>query len=63
MTTSTPTMSQDSTVRARLREVARIVGDLLRERRRADDRSLASVFTASEREFERWFHPTVHERE
>lgn len=34
------------------REAARMVGDLLREERRADDASLAEVFAASERDFE-----------
>lgn len=62
MKTPTPNMTQDSIARAREREAARLVGDLLREERRADDRSLASVFAASEREFESWFHEADHER-
>lgn len=63
MTTPTPNLTPDSTARARLREAARLVGDLLREERRADDRSLASVFAASEREFENWFREADNERE
>lgn len=35
-----------------LREAARVVGNLLREERRADDESLAEVFAESERDFE-----------
>lgn len=62
MKTPTPNMTQDSTARAREREAARLVGDLLREERRADDRSLASVFAASEREFESLVHEADHER-
>lgn len=63
MTPRTPKMPQDSTSHEDLLEAARLIGDLLREERRADDRSLANEFAASEREFERWFNSDEsHER-
>ncbi len=61
-TIPSPEMPQIPTDRARLRELARIVGDVLREERRAADRSLVNEFAASEADFEGWIN-TANARE
>ncbi len=61
-TIPTTKVTQDSNDRAQMREAARLLGNLLREERRAADLSLAREFAASEAEFERWFN-SVNDRE
>lgn len=58
-THSTPTTTENTITHEHLLEAARLVGDLLREDRRAADRSLAGEFAASEAELTRWFNLTT----
>lgn len=63
MSTPTLKMTEAQIERARLLETSRIIGDLLREERRADDAELAREFAESDRGFWRLVDRATNERE